>query len=114
MPSKVTAPRALSLHLGLNTVSQTHYGGWDGELGACEFDALDMADIARGQGMVPTVLLSKEATRAAMLAALRKDAKALKPGDFFFLSFSGHGRPAPPPDARCHRPARVRGAQRFL
>ena len=36
-----------SLHLGLNFVDPAHYGGWDGELRACEFDANDMAAIAK-------------------------------------------------------------------
>ena len=88
-------PVALSLHLGLNTVSPAAYAGWDGLLAACEFDANDMAALARGQGMKPTVLLTKKATRAALLAQMRKAAKALKAGDLFFLSYSGHGGQVP-------------------
>ena len=91
-PSKpATKPRALSLHLGLNLVSAAAYEGWDGPLAACEFDANDMAAIATRQGMKPTVLLTKKATRAALLSGLRKAASTLKAGDFFFLSYSGHG-----------------------
>lgn len=84
-------PQALSLHLGLNLVSPKHYEGWDGELFACENDAKAMAALARKQGMVPTKLITKKATRAATLAALRSAAKALKAGDLFLLTFSGHG-----------------------
>ena len=84
-------PAALSLHIGLNAVSPAHYGGWSGDLAACEADADDMQAIAKAKGMKPTVLMTAQATRAAVLAALRKAAKALKKGDFFFLSFSGHG-----------------------
>ena len=62
----------MSLHIGLNGVSGAAYGGWDGPLAACEFDANDMAAIAKQQGMKPTVLLTKKATRAAALAAMRK------------------------------------------
>ena len=87
--------KALSLHLGLNTVSPAAYEGWDGPLAACEFDANDMAALARKQGMKPTVLLTKKATRAALLSGLRSAAKALKPGDLFFLTFSGHGGQVP-------------------
>jgi hypothetical protein len=44
--------------------------GWTGPLAACEFDAEDMAaDRARAQGMKPTVLLTRKATRAAVLAS---------------------------------------------
>ena len=88
-------PRALSLHLGLNTVSAAHYEGWEGPLAACEFDARDMTALARKQGMTPTTLLTKRATRAAVLKAMRAAAKALKAGDLFFISFSGHGGQVP-------------------
>jgi hypothetical protein len=96
--SAVTAAKpakALSLHLGLNGVSAAAYDGWDGPLAACEFDANDMAALAKTKGMTPTVLLTKKATRAALLAAMRKAAKALKAGDLFFMSYSGHGGQMP-------------------
>jgi metacaspase-1 len=84
-------PSARSLHIGINVVSAAAYEGWTGPLAACEFDANDMAAIARSKGMVPTVLLTKKATRAAMLANMRAAARALKAGDLYFLTFSGHG-----------------------
>jgi metacaspase-1 len=90
-----TPPRALSLHLGLNTVSAAHYEGWEGPLAACEFDARDMQALAKKQGFTPTLLLTKKATRAAVLKALRAAAKALKAGDVFMLTFSGHGGQVP-------------------
>ena len=99
MATKKTAasakPAALSLHLGLNGVSGSAYGGWTGPLAACEFDANDMAAIAKSKGMKPTVLLTKKATRANMLAGVRAAAKALKKGDLFFLTYSGHGGQVP-------------------
>ncbi|CAM5789572.1 caspase family protein [Rhizobacter fulvus] len=93
--SAATKPRGLSLNIGLNAVSAAAYGGWDGPLAACEFDANDMAAIARKKGMKATVLLTKKATRANLLAAMRSAAKALKSGDFFFLTYSGHGGQVP-------------------
>ena len=90
-----TKPKALSLHLGLNSVSAAAYEGWEGPLAACEFDANDMAALARGKGMKPTVLLTKKATRAALLSHMRGAAKALKSGDLFFLTYSGHGGQVP-------------------
>jgi len=98
MASKSTAaakPKALSLHLGLNGVSAAAYGGWDGPLAACEFDANDMAAIAKSKGMKPTVLLTRKATRAHLLSGMRGAAKALKAGDLFFLTYSGHGGQVP-------------------
>ena len=100
MTSKASAaaarkPQALSLHIGINEVSAAHYEGWTGPLAACEFDAHDMAAIAASTGMKSTLLITQKATRANLLAALRKAAKALGAGDFFFMSFSGHGGQVP-------------------
>jgi len=94
-PAAATPPRGLSLNIGLNSVSPGHYGGWTGDLAACEFDAKDMAALAAGRGMKVTRLLTKEATRAKVLAALRAAAKTLAKGDFFFLTYSGHGGQVP-------------------
>ena len=91
----VAKARGLSLHIGLNAVSAAAYGGWDGPLAACEFDANDLAAIARANGMKPTVLLTKKATRARTLAGLRAAARMLKSGDFFLISYSGHGGQVP-------------------
>jgi hypothetical protein len=93
--STATKPKALSLHLGLNSVNPDHYEGWDGPLAACEFDAKDMTALAKSRGIRPTTLLTKKATRAAVLAAMRSAAKALKSGDLFFMTYSGHGGQVP-------------------
>jgi metacaspase-1 len=90
-----TKARGLSLHIGLNGVNPAHYGGWSGPLSACEFDAKDMAALANGRGIKSTVLLTKDGTRAKALAALRAAAKTLVKGDFFFLTYSGHGGQVP-------------------
>jgi metacaspase-1 len=89
------ARRALSLHIGLNEVSGAAYSGWTGPLAACEFDAKDMAALARLRGMKPTLLLTKHGTRAKVLANLRSAAKELGAGDLFFMSYSGHGGQVP-------------------
>lgn len=88
-------PKALSMHIGLNSVSGAHYGGWDGPLVACEFDANDMAAIAKVKGMRSTMLLTENATRANVLAFLRDAAKGLSAGYLFFMSYSGHGGEVP-------------------
>jgi hypothetical protein len=89
--SSAAPAKALSLHLGLNSVDPAHYEGWDGKLAACEADAKDMAAIAKSRKMRSSVLLTKKATRNATLAAVRAAAKQLKSGDLFFLTYSGHG-----------------------
>jgi len=88
-------PQGLSVHLGLNAVNAASYEGWSGELNACEFDAKDMETLARSAGIKPTVLLTKNATRAKALGAMRAAAAQLKSGDLFFLSYSGHGGQVP-------------------
>jgi hypothetical protein len=87
--------QAVSLHVGLNGVSGAAYAGWDGPLAACEFDANDMAAIAKAQGMKSTLLLTKKASRDAVLGAMRSAAKTLAAGDLFFLTYSGHGGQVP-------------------
>jgi hypothetical protein len=62
---------------------------------ACEFDARDMAAIATAQKLRPAVLMTRQATRARTLAAIRAAAKTLRSGDLFFLSYSGHGGQMP-------------------
>ena len=90
-----TKARALSLHIGLDTVNASAYGGWDGPLAACEFDANDLAALARKQGIKATLLLTKKAIRAKVLAGIRAAAKSLRSGDLFFLTYSGHGGQVP-------------------
>src|SRR5512139_3653668 len=93
--SAAAQARGLSLNIGLNSVSAAHYGGWTGPLAACEFDAKDMGALATGRGMKATVLLTKDGTRTKVLGALRAAAKTLVQGDFFFLTYSGHGGQVP-------------------
>ena len=83
--------KAISIHIGLNAVDPRHYTGWSGDLLACEFDAKDMAAIAHAAGMTSTLLLTKEATRKNVLAAVRAASKTLKSGDLLFVTYSGHG-----------------------
>jgi hypothetical protein len=88
-------PKGLALTLGLNSVDPKHYGGWSGDLNACEADAQDMTAIAQSKGFSVTSLLTKEASRARVIDGIRKAAKALKNGDIFMLSYSGHGGQLP-------------------
>ena len=84
-------PVAMSLHIGLNEVDPAHYDGWSGPLAACEFDVISMAAIAKARKISATQLMTAQATREAVLKNLRAAAKSLRAGDFFFLTYSGHG-----------------------
>ena len=87
--------KGISLHIGLNSVDPQQYEGWSGPLNACEADANDMTDLAQSQGLTAAKLLTKKATRKAVLDGIADAAKNLKSGDFFFLTYSGHGGQAP-------------------
>src|SRR5687768_12286851 len=89
-------PKGISLHIGLNLVDPNHYGGWNGQLNACEADAEDMAGIAKSMNFNEIqLLLSAQATRNAVITAIKDAAQKLIKGDFFLLSYSGHGGQAP-------------------
>jgi metacaspase-1 len=87
--------RGISLHVGLNEVDTSHYDGWDGALAACEFDANDMQSIAESRGFETSTLLTKDASADAVTAAIESAARALDSGDFFFMTYSGHGGQVP-------------------
>ena len=87
--------RGISLHLGLNKVDPAHYDGWDGALTACEFDADSMESIASSRGFETNKLLTTDATSATVTGAIERAAEALDAGDFFFITYSGHGGQVP-------------------
>ena len=87
--------KGLALTIGLNAVDPRHYAGWSGRLQACEADAHDMADIARSRKFTVQRLLTRRATRRAVLAGIARAAAALRPGDIFLLTYSGHGGQVP-------------------
>jgi hypothetical protein len=92
-------PTGISLHIGVNHVNPEHYGGdWDGKLDACENDCDDMHTIAQQQGFRARALKSEKATRETVTGAIREAAAELGAGDFFFLSYSGHGGTIPDVD----------------
>jgi hypothetical protein len=84
-----------SIHIGLNQVDPDKYGGWSGDLMACESDADDMATIAESRGFASTTILTKEATSQRVLEVLAEAADRLGPGDTLLLTYSGHGGQIP-------------------
>ena len=84
--------QGISVHIGLNRVDPNQYEGWDGQLAACEADAKDMQALAKKRKFkARTLLLTKAATAKAVTQAVLGAARALKSGDLFFLTYSGHG-----------------------
>ncbi|MGA0614922.1 caspase family protein [Paracoccus sp. KR1-242] len=93
VPQSLAGSRNLarSLHLGLNEIDPGHYAGDSGYLRGCENDARAMRDLAEAQGYATTTLLSREATRDAVIEELRRAARDLRAGDQFLFTNASHG-----------------------
>lgn len=87
--------KGISLHIGVNEVDPNHYQGWSGPLNACEADAEDMRQISVNNEFESNILLTSEATREGVISGIERAAEALRTGDIFFLSYSGHGGQVP-------------------
>ena len=87
--------KGMALAIGLNSVNPKHYGGWSGDLNACEADAVDVADIAKAKGFKTQTLVTRSATRKNVIQAMDKAAGSLQTGDIFLLFYSGHGGQVP-------------------
>ena len=88
-------PNGIALTIGINSVDPAHYGGWTGDLNACEADAEDMTAIAAERKFRVTTLKTSSATRQQVQKEITAAAKALKSGDMFLLTYSGHGGQLP-------------------
>jgi hypothetical protein len=88
-------PQGLALTIGLNSVDPNYYGGWTGDLNACEADAEDMTEIAKSSHFNVTTLLTVNATRAKVIDEINRAATVLTSGDIFLLTYSGHGGQVP-------------------
>ena len=81
----------LAVHVGMNHVDPNAYAGWDGALEGSENDAKAMADITLKLGFKRRLLMSADATAAALLRAIRSAATALDDGDMCVITYAGHG-----------------------
>lgn len=85
-----------SLHIALNHVDKDHYDGWDGALSGCINDANAMVAIAESRGYTTRkMLIDADATIENVHAELKDAADSLMDGDYFFLTYSGHGGQVP-------------------
>lgn len=84
--------KGISIHIGVNLVDPEHYGNGVVPLETCEQDARDMQQIALDQNFKSTtMLLTENATRAAVKSAIASASQELVSGDMLFLTYSGHG-----------------------
>ena len=84
-------PKGYAVCVGLNRVDAEAYGGWNGQLTACENDARDMARLLSGLGYEVTTLLGTLATTAMLRARIQDAAKRAVSGDIVVVTSSSHG-----------------------
>lgn len=90
------SPRGISVHIGVNHCDPSCYNGsWTGALSSPEYDVDTMEAIARSQGFSTNKLKTRQATRENVIAAFQSAASELNPGDFFLVTYSGHGDSVP-------------------
>lgn len=71
------------------------YPGTDMDLKGCVNDAEDWAGVLSGRGYTVSKLLDAQATKAAMVNAIRALVQGASTGDSLAITFSGHGTYAP-------------------
>ena len=91
MTKTTESKQSIGLHIGLNSVDPKCYGGWSGKLSSCENDARDMAAITSSLKFENSILLTHQATVDDVVGGIRSVSKRLRSGDFFCISFAGHG-----------------------
>jgi hypothetical protein len=89
------AATGYALTVGLNSVDPHHYQGWSGDLNACEADAKDLAALLTARNFQVNTLLTKAATREAVLNGIKKMAGVAKAGDLVVFTNSSHGGQLP-------------------
>jgi metacaspase-1 len=82
--------KRISLHIGLNQIDPDVYGPGN-ELVNCLNDCDAYTKIARDNGFTPTVLKDSEATCARVTTEIAKVASSLDNGDYFVVTYAGHG-----------------------
>jgi uncharacterized caspase-like protein len=83
-------PKGVSLHIGIDEVSISHYGT-AAELPNCRNDAMKMKHALSSIGFETCELFDKNATTVNLFHHLEKYAADLSPADIFILTYSGHG-----------------------
>ncbi len=89
-----SSKRGFSLHIGLDSVDSVLYGKDIAELRSPSRNATEMARLFEAIPIEPKVslkLINHEGTRAKILESISQIAKEAQPGDYVFITFSGHG-----------------------
>lgn len=92
-PTQATRPDWIAVIVGINR----YMGDGRNNLSGCRTDAERLAARYRKAGWTVVLLLDYEATKSAVVTALRKAIAATKYGGRLTFSFSGHGSLTPDP-----------------
>ena len=89
--------KGLALHIGVDKVNRDHrFVPNIPQLRCAENDARELQRLTSQRGMLASVLLVNEfATRERVLREITLASNQLQDGDFFILTFSGHGLSGP-------------------
>jgi hypothetical protein len=88
--------KRIAICVGLTKVDPNAYGGWTGECPGCDLDMDRFANLCRTAGFDSvSTLLTENATKAKIFAAMKAAAKKLVKGDLLVLFNSGHGGQQP-------------------
>ena len=79
-----------ALCIGIN-----NYPGTDMDLSGCVNDAADWSGVLAARGFAVQTLIDAQATKVAMVAAIRALVTGAAAGDSLVITFSGHGTYAP-------------------
>lgn len=91
-----TGPRGLALTIGINALDRQQYKGDFTDLRCAEFDAHDMAHMLTEARFASVIsLIGLQATRQAVVDAIRALAAQAKSGDLVVVTYAGHGSQLP-------------------
>ncbi len=93
MDTTKTIGKGYALHIGINFVDTNFYGNHVPVLDGCVADMESMEKMARAMQFNTETLQNEAATKSAILSAFAKYAKLVGPGDFFLVTYAGHGAP---------------------
>src|SRR5690242_1046422 len=93
--------KGISIHIGVPKVNEKEKGEF-GTLQGCDNDATEMAKLAKTRGFrglmpdgsdadEPQVLVDEDAKKPTILKLIQTAAIRLEAGDFFLMTYSGHG-----------------------
>lgn len=86
---------AISLHIGIDQVDQSYYGGYVPDLLGCVNDMNSMKAFAKKRGYEPHTLSNAQATKEAIRQKIVELGNQVEDGGILLISYAGHGTQLP-------------------